>query len=115
MGLDKNCSNFEEKVGFKEGYLIKVERSPYNESKIAMVVLATNQTLLSEAVDFIMHNKFSTDIGTEIKEVKEEKQQSLKENQSQETQVSNNSQSQRGEAKLSFFQRIINWFKRLFG
>lgn len=104
LGLNPNCSNFQEKIEFKEGYMIKVVQSPYNSSKIVMVVLATNKELLTNATKYIQNNKPSTDVGTEIKEIKQEKQKQV-----------DDSQLPPQTETPSFFQRIVNWFKRLFG
>lgn len=97
LGLNEDCSNFEEKVNFTGGYLIKIMQSPYNSSKIAMIVVALDNNLLKNATKFITSNNFSTDIGTEIREIKTPLL-------IVEPPIAN----------VSFFQRIINWFKELF-
>jgi hypothetical protein len=94
LGLNENCSNFEEKINFTEGYIIKLFQSPYNSSKTAMIIIATDDNLLKNATKFITKNNFSTDIGSEIKEVKTLFEPLI--------------------VKISFFQRIVNWFKRIF-
>jgi hypothetical protein len=69
-----------------------------------MVILATNKTLLNDAIKTITNNKVSTDIGTEVKSIIQERDITLQESNLEDSQV-----------KVSFIRSIINWFKRVFG